>query len=135
MEPAWSLVVLIRLAEFTTLQLSSVLAYWRDMRGKFPRSFLIPKATRFFRLVLIKLQECGTSNQANVCKYLRVMRIKFFRVCSTTKETQSSQVQRTTLVRFGGIHKCIRTNEPRAKKQIKNFKFITCNVKYSIYWI
>jgi hypothetical protein len=48
--------------------------------------------------------------------------MKSFRACSITKETQSSQVQRTIRAKFGGIHKYTRTNEPteKTKERILN---------------
>lgn len=100
--------------------LLNALEFWKAMKDKFPKSFLILKEIRFFRQVSTKLQDYGTLIQESAFKSLKVMKTKFSHVCSTTKETPLLQVQRTTLARSGEIRRYIRTNE--CEKSTKNLK-------------
>lgn len=127
-EPVWSQAVLTKHAGYTMFQLLNVRMYWRVMRGKFPRSFTIHKAIRFFQLGLIRPRECGTLKPENYYKLWRVMKIKSFLACSTMKEIRLSRVLKITHARSGGILRFTKISELKDSRFVSvflSFKFIT----------
>ena len=84
-------------------QLSSVLQFYKDMREKFQKLYLILKEQRYYLQVLITLLESGMLRQERCYKLYKDIKTKSFHVNSITKETQSLQVQRIILVVFGEI--------------------------------
>lgn len=88
LEQALLQAALIRPVEFTMYQPLLALEFWKDIRVKSPKLFLILKEIKFSLQDLIKLLECGTHKQENVFKFWRDTKIKYFHVCSTTKAIQ-----------------------------------------------
>lgn len=83
--------------------LLSALLFFKGMRDKYQRLFLIPKELRSFLLVLIILHVCGMWKQENIFKHLKAMRMKFSLVNLITKEILLLLDQRTIRVEFGEI--------------------------------
>lgn len=103
LEPASWLQVWTWQWEFIMQLLLSALLFFKGMRDKYQRLFLIPKELRSFLLVLIILHVCGMWKQENIFKHLKAMRMKFSLVNLITKEILLLLDQRTIRVEFGEI--------------------------------
>ena len=82
-------------------QLSNAPRFYKAMREKFQKQYSILRERRYCRQVLIILQEYGMLRQVRCFRHCKAMMMRSFHVNSTTKETQLSRVQRTTLAVFG----------------------------------
>ena len=83
--------------------LLSALLFFKGMRDKYQRLFLIPKELRSFLLVLIILHVCGMCKQENIFKHSKAMKMKFSLVNLITKEILLLLDQRIIRVEFGEI--------------------------------
>jgi hypothetical protein len=82
----------------------SVLRFYKDIREKFQKLYLILKEQRYYQQVLITLRGCGMLRLEKCYKLYKAIKIKYFHANSITKETPLLQAQRITLVAFGEIH-------------------------------
>lgn len=84
------------------------LLFFKDMRVKSQRLFLIHKAIKYYQQDLIRLLDYGTLKLEKVYKFYRDIRTKYSHACLIIKATQLLQVQKIILVKYGGILKCIK---------------------------
>ena len=103
LEPASWLQVWTWQWEFIMQLLLSALLFFKGMRDKYQRLFLIPKELRSFLLVLIILHVCGMCKQENIFKHSKAMKMKFSLVNLITKEILLLLDQRIIRVEFGEI--------------------------------
>ena len=101
--------------------------YWKAIKVKFQKQYLIHKEQKFYQQDLIKQPDYGMFNHPNVYKYCKDIRTKYFHVCSTMKGILLLQDQKITHVKYGeiAIHGKLKTK--RKKKLdclIENRRFI-----------